>query len=591
MLFAIKNEINECFIGVFQFLYYQKFRQYLPSIIIKDIFYFTRNGVNFKTITEQFKPFGTCLFYWTKYHEVPLGKWFIIAQRKGHIWHFMVLKKKSNSYVIFDPQKGIIKNQVLNDEFIILDIKFLKKINFKNQISWPLAFDKMIIFNCLVATFLTIFLSFYLKIAMEAIASYDHDYLINIVVVFTSFGLGAILWRFWSTFYLQHFIWVRVKNLYLKIYKTFYHKNNKVKIFFTYGQVQEAINCGIEYYVYLIEMHQQIFVNLILVLSTMIIIIVHYGYFLGLFLFFIFCAAIVMKRHQQTYYLAKRKIVNNQVAINNHNILTWNNLELAQGFLKDQYWTKIKELKTKYYKHNREFNKKTNHVTFSFDFLLFLLNFFNSIIIFFLIFNQQITIILAFFLITMCNMFYSNVMQIIVFFNNHKHHRHKLYKFKDLFTTRLKKNFKFSYNGQDFFETILPQNNGFYQIVGANGAGKTTLLKKYCQLFSSPHHQKIYLGKNHIIDNKVNANDLQKYPFALNLNKSFYSAGEQQIINLINCLEKPFVVLILDEGLTSVTKKKRTTIYQWLKEKYKNKIIFVVDHQIKIKKSTPDIVI
>ena len=591
MLFAIKNEINECFIGVFQFLYYQKFGQYLPSIIIKDIFYFTRNGVNFKTITQQFKPFGTCDFYWTKYHEVALEKWFIIAQRKNNLWHFMVLKKMVNSNIIFDPQKGFIKNQAFNDQFVILNINFSKKINFKKEITWPLAFDKMIIFNCLIATFLTIFLSFYLKIAMEAIALRDHNYLINIIIVFTSFGLGAILWRFWTTFYLQRFIWTRVKNLYLKIYQTFYNKNNKVKIFFTYGQVQEAINCGIEYYVYLIETHQQIFVNLILVISTMIIIVLHYGYFLGLFLFFIFCAVIIMKKHQQTYYLAKRKIINNQVAINNHNVDTWTNLELAQGFLQEQYWTKIKMLKTKYYNHNVAFNKKTNHVSFSFDFLLFLLNFFNSIIIFFLIYNQQMTIIVAIFLITMGNMFYSNMMQIIVFFNNHKHHRHKLYKFNDLFTTRLKPYSQFSYNGQKFFSFSLPQNNGFYQIFGANGAGKTTILKKYCHLFSSPHYQKIYLGKNHTIYNKVKPCDLAKYPFALNLNKPFYSAGEQQIINLINCLEKPFKVLILDEGLTSVTREKRILIYEWLNQKYKNKIIFIVDHQIKIKKSTTNIVI
>ena len=591
MLFAIKNEINECFIGVFQFFYYLKFKKYMPSIVIKEIFFFTRNGINFKTIKEKIKPYGRCEFYWTNYHKIPLKKWFIIAKKKNQMWHFMVLKKFVNKNIVFDPQKGLEKNVNLDKEIVFLDLKLNKEIPFSKQIKFFIPFDKMIIFNCLIATFLTIFLSFYFKIAIEAIALKQINYLITIIIVFTSFGFVAILWRSWSSFYLQNFLWKKVEDLYLRVYKKFYNMNNKLKTFFTFGQIQESINFGIEYYVYLIESHQQLFINLLIVFSTIVIIFYYYFYLLFTFLVFVFLSLFWIKRKQKTYYLLKKKVTNNNISINNHNFMTWQNLELAQGAFKNQYYQNLKTLKQQYFNVNSGFSKQNVQISTGFDFLLFFLNFCNFLIIFYLIYQKEMSIILAIFLIGICNMFYSNFMQILMFINNHKNHLNKFYKFMDVFTSFPIKQKGFSYNGQKYFNHNLPYDKGFYQISGENGVGKTTILKNYCHLFSKPQVEKIYLSKNHVIDFKPDFKILNKYFFAKNLDKPFYSSGEQQLINLISCLEKSFQVLILDEALLSITKEKRLKIYYWLQKNYKNKIIFVVDHQLQLKNIAKNIVI
>ncbi len=595
MLSAIKKMKNECFIGAFQYFYYQKYKKYIPDKIIKDYFYFNNNGVSLKAVKSGLDKLGwKSKIYYAQKNEIPENKLFILMVQANYGLHYIVIKRIGNNFVCFDPAKGKIKNYKLDTEIILIDIEYTEPFEWKNN--FPFKSNKKEFISLMGLNILEVSLifaiSFYFKYALFAVESKNIFILKEIVLIFAIIGLITLVVTYLKNIFINKRLWKKISDIYQYFFNYLLDQNSKLKCHFTKMHVFNALEQGVNFIQFNLISKTDFAHAIMLSIAAIIILVSEYKIvIIPVISLFVFSSILTVMFRDKTF-KTNEKVRTNEISIANNFLQLFDNIETSSGFEKSSYEKIMSANLNRNISLNYKKGRFNNWVLLSFGFVSYIFNMIVSAYIFIWIIHKEISISSGIYLITIATMLYTNLVKIWGYIFNYKLEIDSYNKFIDFVVYFEENNNTISYDGKNEYTNKLEGIKGHFQLTGDNGSGKSTYLKIFCGLFSKTNPGKIYISSTTNVikkpkDKSFDLINLKKY----NLSQKEVSDGQRQIRNVLLALETNFEALVLDEAMSSVVLGVRNKIYKYILKTYRDKTILIVDHDVELKINQLNIVL
>lgn len=591
--------------------------------------------------------------------EVPA----ILHLKHNGIYHYVVVYRKHDEYfLIGDPAKGLVKMsyEALYDQFtgiIILighvghPVSQIQCYSFLRFIKDHLLKYRFVILSLsiknLIISVLTVVFSFYYRLLIDYFAN---STLLRVFAVTLAFVFIYMIRALFDWFRQRQIISLRVRLSEQYITKTIQNLiYQDFSFFFQYekGVILSRANQLLTFIDYFIELYQVLFMDVMLMIVTMIFLLMIHP------VFFIVCTIMIIMIGFMCFYFNRKVHLKNKYLLEYKEGLEHGILEYQENFfhtiqfrLKRTMKNKIGYLYDNYFIQESEKEYLINQYRMIMDSLI---QFFLMISVFIALYLVKekimslgtvifIYMLLSYLLEPLMRM--SSLMiftdEIRILFERYKElipeKQRKKKKIRRIHSIEIK-DVTFSYGyGRPLFEHLQFQIDHSFVLKGKVGSGKSTFLKMITgqletvkgqilvnhidlrQIDENSFYERIrYLDKeavfyqeslrfNMILDDRQKENrmtDLLSYFMLeellpclnqkLDIKGGFLSSGQAQLVMIIRALLCDIDVLILDEAFSNVDQQRRELLLDYLANTHM--LVIIVSHQIKMMNNDYDYVI
>ncbi len=591
--------------------------------------------------------------------EVPA----ILHLKHNGIYHYVVIYRKHDEYfLIGDPAKGLVKMsyEALYDQFtgiIILighvghPVSQIQCYSFLRFIKDHLLKYRFVILSLsiknLIISVLTVVFSFYYRLLIDYFAN---STLLRVFAVTLAFVFIYMIRALFDWFRQRQIISLRVRLSEQYITKTIQNLiYQDFSFFFQYekGVILSRANQLLTFIDYFIELYQVLFMDVMLMIVTMIFLLMIHP------VFFIVCTIMIIMIGFMCFYFNRKVHLKNKYLLEYKEGLEHGILEYQENFfhtiqfrLKRTMKNKIGYLYDNYFIQESEKEYLINQYRMIMDSLI---QFFLMISVFIALYLVKekimslgtvifIYMLLSYLLEPLMRM--SSLMiftdEIRILFERYKElipeKQRKKKKIRRIHSIEIK-DVTFSYGyGRPLFEHLQFQIDHSFVLKGEVGSGKSTFLKMITgqletvkgqilvnhidlrQIDENSFYERIrYLDKeavfyqeslrfNMILDDRQKENrmtDLLSYFMLeellpclnqkLDIKGGFLSSGQAQLVMIIRALLCDIDVLILDEAFSNVDQQRRELLLDYLANTHM--LVIIVSHQIKMMNNDYDYVI
>lgn len=591
--------------------------------------------------------------------EVPA----ILHLKHNGIYHYVVVYRKHDEYfIIGDPAKGLVKMsyEALYDQFtgiIILighvghPVSQIQCYSFLRFIKDHLLKYRFVILSLsiknLIISVLTVVFSFYYRLLIDYFAN---STLLRVFAVTLAFVFIYMIRALFDWFRQRQIISLRVRLSEQYITKTIQNLiYQDFSFFFQYekGVILSRANQLLTFIDYFIELYQVLFMDVMLMIVTMIFLLMIHP------VFFIVCTIMIIMIGFMCFYFNRKVHLKNKYLLEYKEGLEHGILEYQENFfhtiqfrLKRTMKNKIGYLYDNYFIQESEKEYLINQYRMIMDSLI---QFFLMISVFIALYLVKekimslgtvifIYMLLSYLLEPLMRM--SSLMiftdEIRILFERYKElipeKQRKKKKIRRIHSIEIK-DVTFSYGyGRPLFEHLQFQIDHSFVLKGEVGSGKSTFLKMITgqletvkgqilvnhidlrQIDENSFYERIrYLDKeavfyqeslrfNMILDDRQKENrmtDLLSYFMLeellpclnqkLDIKGGFLSSGQAQLVMIIRALLCDIDVLILDEAFSNVDQQRRELLLDYLANTHM--LVIIVSHQIKMMNNDYDYVI
>lgn len=591
--------------------------------------------------------------------EVPA----ILHLKHNGIYHYVVIYRKHDEYfLIGDPAKGLVKMsyEALYDQFtgiIILighvghPVSQIQCYSFLRFIKDHLLKYRFVILSLsiknLIISVLTVVFSFYYRLLIDYFAN---STLLRVFAVTLAFVFIYMIRALFDWFRQRQIISLRVRLSEQYITKTIQNLiYQDFSFFFQYekGVILSRANQLLTFIDYFIELYQVLFMDVMLMIVTMIFLLMIHP------VFFIVCTIMIIMIGFMCFYFNRKVHLKNKYLLEYKEGLEHGILEYQENFfhtiqfrLKRTMKNKIGYLYDNYFIQESEKEYLINQYRMIMDSLI---QFFLMISVFIALYLVKekimslgtvifIYMLLSYLLEPLMRM--SSLMiftdEIRILFERYKElipeKQRKKKKIRRIHSIEIK-DVTFSYGyGRPLFEHLQFQIDHSFVLKGEVGSGKSTFLKMITgqletvkgqilvnhidlrQIDENSFYERIrYLDKeavfyqeslrfNMILDDRQKENsmtDLLSYFMLeellpclnqkLDIKGGFLSSGQAQLVMIIRALLCDIDVLILDEAFSNVDQQRRELLLDYLSNTHM--LVIIVSHQIKMMNNDYDYVI
>lgn len=591
--------------------------------------------------------------------EVPA----ILHLKHNGIYHYVVVYRKHDEYfLIGDPAKGLVKMsyEALYDQFtgiIILighvghPVSQIQCYSFLRFIKDHLLKYRFVILSLsiknLIISVLTVVFSFYYRLLIDYFAN---STLLRVFAVTLAFVFIYMIRALFDWFRQRQIISLRVRLSEQYITKTIQNLiYQDFSFFFQYekGVILSRANQLLTFIDYFIELYQVLFMDVMLMIVTMIFLLMIHP------VFFIVCTIMIIMIGFMCFYFNRKVHLKNKYLLEYKEGLEHGILEYQENFfhtiqfrLKRTMKNKIGYLYDNYFIQESEKEYLINQYRMIMDSLI---QFFLMISVFIALYLVKekimslgtvifIYMLLSYLLEPLMRM--SSLMiftdEIRILFERYKElipeKQRKKKKIRRIHSIEIK-DVTFSYGyGRPLFEHLQFQIDHSFVLKGEVGSGKSTFLKMITgqletvkgqilvnhidlrQIDENSFYERIrYLDKeavfyqeslrfNMILDDRQKENrmtDLLSYFMLeellpclnqkLDIKGGFLSSGQAQLVMIIRALLCDIDVLILDEAFSNVDQQRRELLLDYLANTHM--LVIIVSHQIKMMNNDYDYVI
>lgn len=591
--------------------------------------------------------------------EVPA----ILHLKHNGIYHYVVIYRKHDEYfLIGDPAKGLVKMsyEALYDQFtgiIILighvghPVSQIQCYSFLRFIKDHLLKYRFVILSLsiknLIISVLTVVFSFYYRLLIDYFAN---STLLRVFAVTLAFVFIYMIRALFDWFRQRQIISLRVRLSEQYITKTIQNLiYQDFSFFFQYekGVILSRANQLLTFIDYFIELYQVLFMDVMLMIVTMIFLLMIHP------VFFIVCTIMIIMIGFMCFYFNRKVHLKNKYLLEYKEGLEHGILEYQENFfhtiqfrLKRTMKNKIGYLYDNYFIQESEKEYLINQYRMIMDSLI---QFFLMISVFIALYLVKekimslgtvifIYMLLSYLLEPLMRM--SSLMiftdEIRILFERYKElipeKQRKKKKIRRIHSIEIK-DVTFSYGyGRPLFEHLQFQIDHSFVLKGEVGSGKSTFLKIITgqletvkgqilvnhidlrQIDENSFYERIrYLDKeavfyqeslrfNMILDDRQKENrmtDLLSYFMLeellpclnqkLDIKGGFLSSGQAQLVMIIRALLCDIDVLILDEAFSNVDQQRRELLLDYLANTHM--LVIIVSHQIKMMNNDYDYVI
>ena len=591
--------------------------------------------------------------------EVPA----ILHLKHNGIYHYVVIYRKHDEYfLIGDPAKGLVKMsyEALYDQFtgiIILighvghPVSQIQCYSFLRFIKDHLLKYRFVILSLsiknLIISVLTVVFSFYYRLLIDYFAN---STLLRVFAVTLAFVFIYMIRALFDWFRQRQIISLRVRLSEQYITKTIQNLiYQDFSFFFQYekGVILSRANQLLTFIDYFIELYQVLFMDVMLMIVTMIFLLMIHP------VFFIVCTIMIIMIGFMCFYFNRKVHLKNKYLLEYKEGLEHGILEYQENFfhtiqfrLKRTMKNKIGYLYDNYFIQESEKEYLINQYRMIMDSLI---QFFLMISVFIALYLVKekimslgtvifIYMLLSYLLEPLMRM--SSLMiftdEIRILFERYKElipeKQRKKKKIRRIHSIEIK-DVTFSYGyGRPLFEHLQFQIDHSFVLKGEVGSGKSTFLKMITgqletvkgqilvnhidlrQIDENSFYERIrYLDKeavfyqeslrfNMILDDRQKENrmtNLLSYFMLeellpclnqkLDIKGGFLSSGQAQLVMIIRALLCDIDVLILDEAFSNVDQQRRELLLDYLANTHM--LVIIVSHQIKMMNNDYDYVI